>query len=157
MFRSILTILTATTFVAHGLFGCCWHHGHAHEVSHVDGVKFNGVKFNGAKFNGAKQGHCHDHSHHGHDVSDEHGQNGNHDSHSPVERECEGDHCVFARTQDGPQLSGDFLMACAASLVEAITDGCLQSPTGESSAIAAQSRCLSLSAPVCALSQLWLI
>jgi len=148
MFRSILTMLTAATFVAHGLFGCCWHHGHAHTVNRVESVNL---------------GHCHGHAHHGHACEelageiDEHGQNGNHDSHLPAERECEGDHCVFARTQDGPQLSGDFLMACAASLVEAITDECLPLPAAESSAIAAQSRCLSLSAPVCALSQLWLI
>lgn len=24
-----MTFLTVATFVAHGLFGCCWHHGHA--------------------------------------------------------------------------------------------------------------------------------
>lgn len=26
MFRRLMTLVTAATFVAHGLWGCCWHH-----------------------------------------------------------------------------------------------------------------------------------
>jgi hypothetical protein len=29
MFRQLMTLLTAATFVAHGLWGCCWHHARA--------------------------------------------------------------------------------------------------------------------------------
>lgn len=43
MFRFLVIVLTATTFVAHGLLGCCWHHLHAacasqSEAGHHDGV-----------------------------------------------------------------------------------------------------------------------
>lgn len=31
MFRILTTVALVTSFVAHGLFGCCWHH--AHEIS----------------------------------------------------------------------------------------------------------------------------
>jgi hypothetical protein len=32
MFHTLMTLLTAATFVAHGLLGCCWHHAHSHVV-----------------------------------------------------------------------------------------------------------------------------
>lgn len=147
MFRFVLTILTAATFVAHGLFGCCWHHGHTHVVSRIDG---------------AQHRHCHEQTQHGHshhglaDESPEHARDGIHDSDAPLDQACDKGQCVFARTQDGPQLSSDVLIACGVAIV-AVTGEAPSMPTAESSALVAQNHNASLSAPCCALSQVWLI
>jgi hypothetical protein len=146
MFQTILTILTAATFVAHGLFGCCWHHGHAPAVS------------GHAKQSTACHGHGHHrHAHHGSErqIAESH-HGANYDSPSPQPDLCDEADCVFARTQDGPSLSGDLLAASAVSFSAVLPGDRPLTAAAGFSAFAADSPAAS-SAPHCALCQVWLI
>lgn len=147
MFQTLTTILTATTFVAHGLFGCCWHHGHTHLLSG----------------NGAVHEHaaCHGHHRHTHHAAQgqiaEPGHDAGRDSESPRPTPCDEGHCVFARTQDSPNSSVDASSVSAAFVLMALPcDVNLTFPV-EPSALAALEPAAHFSAPLCALCQVWLI
>lgn len=101
MFRAITILLTAATFVAHGLLGCCWHHEHSHAVSGV-------VEKAESK---STEKHSHHHGHCGHESSNtEAGEQ------CPNDDDCDGQHgkcsegrCVLAFTQVRAGLSVDVL------------------------------------------------
>ncbi len=139
MFQTIITILTATTFVAHGLFGCCWHHEHSHSSVGDRSVA------------GASEGrHGHGHTHDG--STEEH--DADHDCEHPDSGTCEG-HCVFAPTQDSVTIAADAMLFSLFFVV--ITNEPIASFDVEAFGWMGCDEVAWSSVPHCALSQIWLI
>lgn len=95
MCQSLMTFLTAATFVAHGLFGCCWHHGHALPVI-------------AAATHEAHSGHDESASHDSSDADEcEHPDGPCH--HEPSG--CSESRCVFVRNHDSTGQSAPLIVA----------------------------------------------
>jgi hypothetical protein len=146
MFQAFITILTATTFVAHGLFGCCWHHDHGQESLAERASGQNA---------GCRDAGCQGHTHSDPAASEvDHATGGEHDDECPSPSKCEG-HCIFARTQDSVDSSTDLVLASVTFLVvagaQSASSVCEVRGTSTRAGFAAPS------SPHCALSQVWLI
>lgn len=149
MFQTLIKLLTATTFVAHGLLGCCWHHAHPHAVSLEQEVVESGADCHG---------HQHQHVHH--TVSerspDVAGQpNGS--SEVPDESECDEVHCVFIRTQETVNSAWDLPPALVPFLMNALFFDIQGLAESSSQRFAAFSEASLPAAPLLALHQVWLI
>ena len=143
MFQTIITILTATTFVAHGLFGCCWHHEHSHASVGDRSV---------AGASNGHQGHSHTHHRASETPADEH--DADHDCEHPDSGTCEG-HCVFAPTLDSVKIAADAMLFSV--FFVAITNEPIASFDVEASGWTNCDEVAWSSVPHCALSQVWLI
>lgn len=119
MFQTLIIFLTATSFVAHGLLGCCWHHAHS-DMGH------SGASACTESSHGHSEPHsaCHERNvpvdaidHDG----DQHQCPG-----TPHHQECHEAHCVFTRTQDNVK---DFADVLTASVSFLLTVAALPAPT----------------------------
>jgi hypothetical protein len=102
MFQPLVKLLTVTTFVAHGMLGCCWHHTHAHGTS----AETAALAVPSALAGGCCRGHDHPVAHQATGeragATDHHGGRdpGRHNSGEPRDLECDECDCVFVRTRD---------------------------------------------------------
>lgn len=148
MFQTLIKLLTATTFVAHGLLGCCWHHTHSHVI--------------GAERTVAERGGCHGHGHrHAHHCASERAtdtdDHGNRNSDAPHDPVCNEEHCVFARTQDSVKSTADIPPALVPFLLADFPLAGSVLVVSDSQGFAALRETLPLPAPLHALRQVWLI
>lgn len=148
MFQTLTKLLMATTFVAHGLLGCCWHHTHSHVVSAEQAV--------------VESGGCHGHRHHhGHRSASEQAANsddhGNRNSDAPHDPGCDEEHCVFIRTQDTVKSAMDVPLALVPFLVAAVFSDVQGLAELDSQGFGALREAPPPSAPLHARHQVWLI
>ncbi len=155
MFQTLITILTASTFVAHGLFGCCWHHGHPHWVGGCGTVhQTAAVRDDDSAC--CRGRHVHDHREANAQAADR--DQGSHpDAQTPAPARCDEGQCVFARAQDTAQSCEDVSLAAALFVAVVIPGDVLPAPAAEATAFAASEPAARSSAPLCALCQVRLI
>jgi hypothetical protein len=79
--NALFSIVTIVSVLIHGLLGCCWHHDHA-VVRNPAGAKSHSC--------------CKHHHHHAAPHQEQKSQHGKVPHHK-----CEGETCVFARTEAG--------------------------------------------------------
>lgn len=90
MFRVLITFLTTAMMLAHGLFGCCWHHEHGHVGEVAEKAPAIGTaEHHEIAAHQHSDRLCHDDAYH------------DGDSELPCPSECDSERCVFVRTSDG--------------------------------------------------------
>jgi hypothetical protein len=148
MFQTLAKLLMATTFVAHGLLGCCWHHRHWHVVSAEQAV----VESDGC------DGHRHDHAHRSAgEQATSSGDHGNRNPDAPHDPGCDEEHCVFVRTQDTVKSAMDVPLALVPFLVGAVFTDAQGVVESGSTGFGAFREVPPPSAPLHALRRVWLI
>lgn len=139
--KTIPHILTLATILIHSVFGCCWHHAHACETDHVD----------------VETTVAHDHGH-SHDTpdSDESIPVDHHDGDHSEDDGCDEGSCTFisaARGDIESQLDSVMLVPTLLNIACTVT---LQL-TQHGGFGANNSPLQSVSEPLCALTQVWLL
>lgn len=104
MYQISTTLLTAATMLAHGLFGCCWHHEHSSVAVHQGGGHV------AAEHAGHFQAvaHQHEHAKCGHKAAT--GET----PEAPCPHVCDGERCVFVRSSDSGAFDAGVASASAA-------------------------------------------
>jgi len=143
MFRRLITIVLATSFAAHGLFGCCWHHDHSHSSAGDRSV---------AHVSEGRDGHGHTHHRTGGTPVEQH--DADDDCEHPESGTCEG-RCLFAPTQGNVKTTPDAMLFSVFFVV--ITNEPVASFDVEASGWRGCDDVAWTSVPHCALSQVWLI
>lgn len=147
MFQTLIKLLTVTTFVAHGLLGCCWHHTHSHVVGAERAVAEPAV---------TERGDCHGH-HCASERATDTDDHGSRNSGAPHDPGCDEEQCVFVRTQDTVKSAMDVPLALVPFLMAAVFSDVQGLAESDSQRFGTFLDAPPPSAPLHALHQVWLI